>query len=229
MNIEQGILNIEPLFIVRYSVFICSTIMKALLLIDIQNDFCVHGALEVNDADAIVPIANRLMPLFDVVVATQDWHPADHKSFAANHLWRKVGQVIDLNGLTQTLHPMHCVQNMMGANFHRGLNTDGVHHVVRKGTDAEIDGRSGFFDNGKRTETDLDVFLKSLGVKEVYIMGLATDYCVKFTALDAVDLGYKTYLIEDACRGFDLNAGDNERAIADMAKFGVYIIHSNRF
>jgi nicotinamidase/pyrazinamidase len=203
--------------------------MKALLLIDIQNDFCAHGALEVKDADAVVPIANRLMPLFDVVVATQDWHPANHKSFAANHLWRKVGQVIDLNGLPQILWPMHCVQNMMGAMFHKSLNTEGVHHVVQKGTDAEIDSYSGFFDNGKRKQTDMDDFLKSKGVKEVYIMGLATDYCVKYTALDAVALGYKTFLIEDGCRGVNLNEHDAEKAIEEMATNGVVIIDSNYF
>jgi nicotinamidase/pyrazinamidase len=203
--------------------------MKALLLIDIQNDFCAHGALEVKDGDAVVPIANRLMPLFDVVVATQDWHPADHKSFAANHLWRKVGQVIDLNGLPQILWPMHCVQNMMGAMFHRSLNTEGVHHVVQKGTDAEIDSYSGFYDNGKRKQTDMDAYLKSKGVTEVYIMGLATDYCVKYTALDAVPLGYKTFLIEDGCRGVDLNEGDVDKAIEEMVENGVEIIHSNNF
>jgi nicotinamidase/pyrazinamidase len=209
--------------------------MKALLLIDIQNDFCLHGALEVKDADAIVPIANRLMPLFDVVVATQDWHPADHKSFAANHLWRKVGQVIDLNGLPQILWPMHCVQNMMGAMFHKELNlpagrqgTEGVHHVVQKGTDTEIDSYSGFFDNGKRKQTDMDAYLKSKGVTEVYIMGLATDYCVKYTALDAVSLGYKTFLMEDGCRGVNLNEGDVEKAIDEMVANGVDILNSNK-
>jgi nicotinamidase/pyrazinamidase len=201
--------------------------MKALLLIDIQNDFCAHGALEVKDGDAVVPIANRLMPLFDVVVATQDWHPADHKSFAANHLWRKVGQVIDLNGLPQILWPMHCVQNMMGAMFHRGLNTEGVHHVVQKGTDSEIDSYSGFFDNGKRKQTEMDAYLKSKNVTEVYIMGLATDYCVKYTALDAVSLGYKTFLIEDGCRGVNLYEGDVKKAIEEMIEKGVEILHSD--
>jgi nicotinamidase/pyrazinamidase len=201
--------------------------MKALLLIDIQNDFCAHGALEVKDGDAVVPIANRLMPHFDVVVATQDWHPADHKSFAANHLWRKVGQVIDLNGLPQILWPMHCVQNMMGASFHRSLNTEWVHHVVQKGTDTEIDSYSGFFDNGKRKQTDMDAYLKSKSVTDVYVMGLATDYCVKYTALDAVSLRYKTYLIEDGCRGVNLNEGDVENAVAEMAANGIDIINSN--
>lgn len=207
--------------------------MKALLLIDIQNDFCAHGAMEVNDADAIVPIANQLMPLFDVVVATQEWHPADHKSFAANHLWRKVGQVIDVNGLPQRLEPMHCVQNMMGAMFHRDLNTEpaspfgrGVHHVVQKGTDAEIDSYSGFFDNGKRRQTDMDAYLKSKGIIEVYIMGLTTECCVKFTALDAVSLGYKTFLIENGCRDLNFNEGDTEKAVAEMAAVGVEILHS---
>jgi nicotinamidase/pyrazinamidase len=208
--------------------------MKALILIDIQNDFCLHGALEVKDGDAVVPIANRLMPFFDVVVATQEWHPADHKSFAANHLWRKVGQVIDVNGLPQVLMPMHCVQNMMGAAFQKGLNIEPaspfgrrVHRVVQKGTDADIDSYSAFFDNGKRKQTEMDAFLKSKGVTEVYVMGLATDYCVKFTALDAVSLGYKTFLIEDGCRGVNLNEGDIEKAVTEMAASGVEILNSH--
>jgi nicotinamidase/pyrazinamidase len=203
--------------------------MKALLLIDIQNDFCKNGALEIEDGDAVVPIANRLMPLFDVVIATQDWHPADHKSFAANHLWRKVGQVIDVNGLPQILWNMHCIQNTMGAMFHRGLNTEGVHHVVQKGTDPEIDSYSGFFDNGKRKQTDLDAYLTSKNVTEVYILGLATDYCVKFTALDAVALGYKTFLIADGCRGANLKEGDINDALDEMAKKGVETLNSDAY
>jgi nicotinamidase/pyrazinamidase len=200
--------------------------MRALILVDLQNDFCKGGALEVKGGDDVVPIANRLMPLFDIVVATQDWHPANHGSFAANHLWRKVGQVIDLNGLQQVLWPLHCVQNSFGAMFHNALNADRIDKIVQKGTNPDVDSYSGFFDNGRRQQTELDTYLKSKAVTEVYVMGLATDYCVKFTALDAVSLGYKTYLIKDGSRGVNLNKGDVQRAIDEMKSKGVKVILS---
>jgi nicotinamidase/pyrazinamidase len=198
--------------------------MKALILVDLQNDFCAGGALEVKEGDSVVPIANDLMGNFDLVVATQDWHPANHASFAANHLWRKPGQVIDLEGLQQVLWPIHCVQDSFGARFHKDLNTEGVHKIVQKGTDPNVDSYSGFFDNGRRKQTELDVILKENDVKEVYVMGLATDYCVKYTALDALSLGYDTYLIEVGTRGVDLNEGDVARAIEEMREKGVHIV-----
>lgn len=200
--------------------------MKALILVDLQNDFCEGGALEVKEGSQVIPIANALMPQFDIVVATQDWHPANHGSFAANHLWRKVGQVIDLNGLQQILWPMHCVQNSFGAMFHKQLHTEGVDKVIQKGTDPETDSYSGFFDNGRRHATELHGYLQSENINEVYIMGLATDYCVKFTALDALSLGYTTYLIEDGSRGVNLNEGDVPNAIEEMKKAGIHIIKS---
>ncbi len=200
--------------------------MRALILVDLQNDFCQGGALEVKGGDEVIHIANQLMPSFDVVVATQDWHPANHGSFAANHLWRKVGQVIDLNGLQQILWPLHCVQNSFGAMFHNDLNSDKIDEIVQKGTHAEVDSYSGFFDNGRRQQTELDDYLKSKKVTEVYIMGLATDYCVKFTALDAVSLGYETCLIKDGSRGVNLNKGDVKRAIDEMKSKGVKVILS---
>jgi nicotinamidase/pyrazinamidase len=200
--------------------------MRALILVDLQYDFCKGGALEINGSEEIIPIANRLMPLFDIIVATQDWHPANHGSFAANHLWRKVGQVIDLNGLQQVLWCIHCVQNSFGAMFHNALNTEGVNKVVQKGTHPDVDSYSGFFDNGRRQQTELDDYLKSKGITEVYIMGLATDYCVKFTALDAVSLGYKTYLIKDGSRGVNLNKDDVKRAIDEMRNNGVKVVLS---
>ena len=199
--------------------------MRALILVDLQNDFCRGGALEVKNGDAAIPIANLLMPKFDIVVATQDWHPANHGSFAANHLWRKPGQVIDLHGLQQVLCTLHCVQNSFGAMFKKGLNTEGVHKIIQKGTDPEVDSYSGFFDNGRRKQTELDDYLSSKNVDEVFVMGLALDYCVKFTALDAVSLGYKTYLIEDGSWGVNLTEGDATKAILEMKKAGVKIIH----
>ncbi len=200
--------------------------MKSLILVDLQHDFCCNGALAVPDAEAVIPIANALMREFPLVVATQDWHPANHKSFAANHLWRKPGQVIDLNGLPQILWPIHCVQDSFGALFVPALEMERVHRVFQKGTDPEIDSYSGFFDNGHRKSTGLGDFLKEQGVTEVYVLGLATDYCVKYTALDAVDLGFRTYLIEDACRGVNLQAGDVENAVAEMREKGVIITNS---
>lgn len=200
--------------------------MKALILVDIQNDFCKDGALEVPEGNMVVPIANQLMGKFDLVIATQDWHPADHKSFAANHLFRKPGMVIDLNGLEQILWPIHCVQDSLGALFVKELDTDSIDHVFQKGTDTEIDSYSGFFDNGRRKSTGLGDFLKTKGVDTVYIMGLAADYCVKFTTLDALDLGFETYLIEDGTRGVELNKGDVEAAFKEMEEAGAILVNS---
>ncbi len=200
---------------------------SALILVDLQNDFCPLGALPVAEGDKVIPIANALMPYFSTVVATQDWHPADHGSFAANHPWRKPGQVIALNGLDQVLWPIHCVQGSFGAEFDPGLDQAGIHKVFVKGTDPGIDSYSGFFDNGHRKATGLGDWLKDRGIKRVYVMGLATDYCVKFTALDALELGFETYLIEDASRGVNLEEGDVAKAVADMSTAGVQVIQSD--
>ena len=198
--------------------------MRTLLLIDLQNDFCPGGALAVEEGNLLIPIANALMPHFDLVLATQDWHPATHGSFAANHPWRKPGQVIDLHGLSQVLWPIHCVQESFGAEFVPTLNTAGIHKVFVKGTDPEIDSYSGFFDNGHRKATGLGDYLKAQGVDELYVMGIATDYCVKFTVLDALELGFKVNLIQDACRGVNLQAGDVEQALLDMQSAGANLI-----
>lgn len=200
--------------------------MKALILVDLQNDFCAGGALEVPDGNAVVPIANRLMPLFDLVVATQDWHPANHESFAANHLWRKPGQVIDLHGLPQVLWPIHCVQNSFGAEFVSDLHTHLIDKVFQKGTRHDIDSYSGFFDNGHRFSTGLGDYLKDQNVQEVFVLGLATDYCVKFTTLDAIQLGFKTSLIVDACRGVNLQPHDVEHATLEMRNKGASWVSS---
>jgi len=200
--------------------------MDALLVIDIQIDFCPGGALEVADGDQVIPVANRLMDQFDLVVATQDWHPANHKSFAANHPWRHPGQVIDLNGLDQILWPIHCVQDSFGAEFAPGLQTDQFERVFTKGTDPEIDSYSGFFDNGHRKATGMGDYLKEKGVDTVYVVGLAADYCVKFTVLDALELGFTTYLVTDATRGVNLEPDDTEKALKEMAEKGAILIDS---
>ncbi|MFK7935054.1 MAG: bifunctional nicotinamidase/pyrazinamidase, partial [Saprospiraceae bacterium] len=142
------------------------------------------------------------------------------------HPWRKPGQVIDLHGLQQVLWPIHCVQDMFGSEFVKELNTDGITAVFQKGTDPTVDSYSGFFDNGKRKSTGLGDYLRERGVEEVFVMGLATDYCVKFTALDALDLGFKTYLIEDGSRGVNLQENDVDNAVAEMQEKGVIVIQS---
>jgi nicotinamidase/pyrazinamidase len=199
---------------------------SALILVDLQNDFVPGGALAVPDGDRVVPIANQLQKMFDLIVATQDWHPANHGSFAANDPGRKPGDVIDLNGLPQILWPIHCVQNTRGAQFHRGLDVGRITKVVQKGTDPGIDSYSGFFDNGHRKATGMGDWLAERGVSDLYVLGLATDYCVKFTALDARQLGFSVTLIEDASRGVNLKPGDVDAAMEAMKGAGVRIIRS---
>ena len=199
--------------------------MRALILVDIQNDF-VTGSLAVNNAAEVVPVANELLQRFELVVATQDWHPADHKSFASQNEGVVVGQQFELAGLPQTAWPDHCVQNSTGAQFVEQLSDKAQENAFRKGTNREIDSYSGFFDNDHRQATGLGDFLKSKSVSEVFVMGLATDYCVKFTALDAVKLGFETKLVLDGCRGVELSPGDIVAAVEEMKDAGVTIIHS---
>ena len=198
--------------------------MHALILVDIQNDFMPGGSLAVPEGDRIVPVANELMRHFDLVVATQDWHPPDHLSFASQHADCDVGDVIELDGLEQILWPDHCVQGTTGAEFVAELNRGVMDRVVRKGTDRRIDSYSGFFDNGHRKATGLGDFLRERGTDSVYLVGVATDYCVKFTALDARRLGLQTYVVADGCRGVERKAGDVERAIEEMESAGVHVV-----
>ena len=201
--------------------------MEALILVDLQNDFVPAGALPVAQGDVVIPVANRVQERFDLVLATQDWHPPNHGSFAANHPGKKIGDTIDLDGLPQILWPIHCVQNTPGAALHKDLNTKKITRIFQKGTDPAIDSYSGFFDNGHRKATGLGDYLKQRGVKTAYVMGLATDYCVKFTALDARELGLETYLIEDGCRGVNVKPGDSAAAIEAMKQAGVKVIRSD--
>lgn len=203
--------------------------MRALIVVDVQNDFLPGGALAVPRGDEVVAVVNRLMPKFDLVVATQDWHPADHGSFASQHVGKGVGERIELNGLDQILWPDHCVENTSGAEFARGLERERFDEIFRKGAEREIDSYSGFFDNGQRKATGLGEFLEKTGVSDVYILGLATDYCVKFTALDACRLGFTTHVIEDGCRGVELRSGDCARSIEEMKGAGVRVILAGSF
>jgi nicotinamidase/pyrazinamidase len=196
----------------------------ALILVDIQNDFLPGGALAISNADEVIPVANRLIPEYDIVVATQDWHPENHGSFAVNHPGKTIFDQVDLNGLPQTLWPVHCVQNTEGAAFHPLLNIGAITKIFPKGTDPTIDSYSGFFDNGRRAGTGLHEWLAGQGIDAVDIMGVATDYCVKFTALDARSLNLKTRLIQPGCRGVNLQLGDVDKALEEMQAAGVELV-----
>lgn len=194
----------------------------ALVVIDVQNDFCPGGALEVPDGDAVVEKINRLAGKFRVKVFTQDWHPADHASFAANHAGKQPFDTVDLSYGTQVLWPPHCVQGTQGAEFHAGLKTSEADVIVRKGFRAEIDSYSAFFENDRETPTGLDGYLRSRGVGKIFCAGLATDFCVRYSAVDAARLGFEVVLIEDACRAIDLD-GSLGAAMKEMRELGVAI------
>jgi nicotinamidase/pyrazinamidase len=198
----------------------------ALLLVDIQNDFC-NGSLAVPHAQEIISVVNNLTKKFEYIIATQDWHPADHLSFAVNHKGKQIGEIIDLEGVEQILWPAHCVQHSFGAQFHPQLNVESISKIFQKGTDRTIDSYSAFFDNAKKNSTGLHDYLQREGFKTLFIVGLATDYCVKFTCLDAIQLGYNVYLIEDACRGVNIRPEDSQKALEEMLQAGVNIIRSN--
>ncbi|MFP4409731.1 MAG: bifunctional nicotinamidase/pyrazinamidase, partial [Spirochaetaceae bacterium] len=198
--------------------------MKALIVVDVQNDFLPGGNLPVPQGDEVIPFINEKMPEFELVVATQDWHPADHGSFASQHPGKSPGDVVELNGLEQILWPDHCIQHSFGASFASGLDIEQIEHVVRKGTDPGVDSYSGFFDNGHKVDTGLNDLLKKRGVDTIYIAGLAGDVCVKFTALDGASLGYNTYLYTQGTRAVNLNEGDFEKALEEMENGGVEII-----
>ncbi|HEX5657237.1 MAG TPA: bifunctional nicotinamidase/pyrazinamidase [Polyangiales bacterium] len=200
--------------------------MDALLWIDIQNDFCPGGALAVREGDQVVPIANAWAKKFELVIATQDFHPASHLSFAINHPGKHEYEVIELDGLPQVLWPPHCVQGTAGCELHPALELARITKVFQKGTDARIDSYSGFFDNGHRKATGLGEYVLAQGVKRVWVLGLATDYCVKWTALDARQLGLEVHVIEDGCRGVALQAEDVPNALAELRAAGVIIERS---
>lgn len=198
--------------------------MKALLLIDIQNDFMPGGALAVPGGDEVIPVVNALMPQFDLVVATQDWHPPKHGSFAINHPGKKVFEQTDLDGLPQTLWPVHCVQNTGGALFAPGLDTRRIARVFTKGMNPQIDSYSGMFDNGHRASTGLAEWLRTKGATHLTVAGVATDYCVKFTVLDALAEGFTVEVVTAACRGVNLQVEDDKKAIEEMRACGAVII-----
>ncbi len=176
------------------------------------------------EGDRVIPVINRAQEKFDLVYATKDWHPAHHGSFAVNHAGRKPGDHIQLNGIDQILWPEHCVQDTPGAEFPERLITENIKQVFFKGTHPETDSYSAFFDNARQQSIGLDKFLKKNNINTLFLAGLATDYCVKFSALDAVELGYRTYVIENGCRGIDLMEGDVDRAFEEMKVAGVKLL-----
>lgn len=200
---------------------------SALLIIDVQNDFCPGGALEVPDGDRIIPVINRLSAYFHRVIATQDWHPIGHISFAGNHPGYGVGDTVKVDGEDQYLWPEHCVPGTKGADLHPDLDTDHVHLILRKGFREQLDSYSAFFENDRKTPTGLDDYLSGLGIDELYLVGLALDYCVYYSAISAVQLGYRCSVIQDGTKGIDAPKGNLKKALDSMYSAGVHLIQSD--
>lgn len=200
---------------------------RALLLIDLQNDFVDNGSLAVKHGQEVIAVANRIMPSFDVVIATLDWHPSDHQSFASQHASVSVYDDFELDGLSQTAWPDHCIEDTFGAQLVAELNQREVDFRVYKGTDRRIDSYSGFYDNGHRKATGLTELLRRENVTEVFVMGLATDYCVLYSALDAVREGFATTVITDGCRGVGIRPNDIPDAWKAMSAAGIRLLKSD--
>jgi nicotinamidase/pyrazinamidase len=198
----------------------------ALVIIDVQNDFCPGGSLAVADGDAIIPVINRLMPLFSRVAATQDWHPADHVSFASGHKGKKPQDVIIHRNKEQVLWPDHCIQATHGAALHPDLDRRFINLIIHKGMDPLLDSYSAFFENDKQTQTGLHGYFQVLGISRLYFCGLATDYCVFSSARDALRLGFEVAIIEDACRGVDFPPGNVDKCLAELREGGALLLHS---
>lgn len=198
----------------------------ALLVVDIQNDFCPDGLLAVPNGDKIIPLVNQLMAKFDQCILTQDWHPADHISFFDNHLNKQPFETIELDYGKQVLWTRHCVQGSFGAKFHKDLDTKYAKMIIRKGHRSHIDSYSAFLEADRITPTGLSGYLHMHGIQRVFVVGLATDFCVAWTAIDSVHFGFETFVIEDACRAINYN-GSLDKAWANMTQWGVYKIQSN--
>lgn len=199
--------------------------MKALLVVDVQNDFCPGGALAVPEGDQVVPLINRFTGLFDVILNTQDWHPSGHHSFASSHDGKEPFDVVKMDYGDQVLWPDHCVQGSTGAQFHPDLDVTSSQLIVRKGFREEIDSYSAFYENDKKTVTGLAGYLQDRKIDTLYVTGLAADFCVKWTVLDAIKLGFQVNVVEDAVRGIDLD-GSLEQAWDEMTGAGAKTISS---
>jgi nicotinamidase/pyrazinamidase len=199
--------------------------MNALLIIDVQNDFCPGGALEVPEGDKVVPVINRLTEKFDNIVQTQDWHPEDHYSFASVHKGKQPFETTELEYGEQVLWPNHCVQNSKGAEFHPDLITKPTQMIVRKGFRKHIDSYSAFYENDHKTKTGLTGYLNDRNIDTLYVGGLATDFCVKWSVIDGCKEGFKVYVIEDAIKGIDID-GSVDQALKEMKEAGAEFINS---
>jgi nicotinamidase/pyrazinamidase len=200
--------------------------MKGLLIVDLQNDFCEGGALEVPQGGSIVPVVNRLIGSFDAVIQTQDWHPAGHASFASSHARKNPYDITDMDYGTQVLWPDHCIQGSNGAAFHPDLKTNKSQVIIRKGFRPGIDSYSAFFENDHKTKTGLTGYLKTRGITDLYTTGLASDFCVKWSILDGIDEGFNMHIVEDAVKGIDLD-GSLKAAWDEMKSKGVNVVQSD--
>jgi nicotinamidase/pyrazinamidase len=203
--------------------------MRALIVVDMQNDFMPGGTLEVAGADKLVPIINRMLPFFSLRIMTMDWHPKNHVSFAQSHPGKKVGDTIQVEGFPQVLWPVHCIENTPGASPVASLEKSKFQAEFHKGSDPNIDSYSAFFDNARRRSTGLEDYLNKNDVKKVYLVGVATDYCVLYSALDAIDLGFDIFVIEDGCAGIDLQKGDIQKSFNAISASGGKVIKSSDF
>ncbi len=199
---------------------------NCLIITDIQNDFCPGGALAVSEGDKIIPIVNRMASKFDKVVATQDWHSPGHISFASTHR-KQPYEIMTIDGIQQVMWPDHCVAGSFGADFHRDLDLREVDLIIRKGNDLNIDSYSTFLENDKKTLTGLHFYLQGFEIKDLYFCGLATDYCVFSSVMDAVEMGFHASVILDACRGVDVPAGNVTATLQRMKERGVRILNHN--
>ncbi|HUX13012.1 MAG TPA: bifunctional nicotinamidase/pyrazinamidase [Spirochaetia bacterium] len=204
-----------------------SKVKRALVVVDVQNDFCAGGSLPVPEGDRVVPVINRLMPLFPLVVATRDWHPGGHVSFASSHPGKRPTQSVKIDGIEQLLWPDHCVRGSEGANFHPNLDLRPVNLILNKGTRRDLDSYSAFFENDRKTTTGLEFYLKGLGYSEVFLCGLAEDVCVFYSASDAKRLDFRTFVVADAVRGVDIPAGSLGAARRKMESDGVLLVTSD--
>mgnify|MGYP001483505187 FL=1 len=196
--------------------------MKVLVIIDVQNDFLINGSLEVPDGNDVIEPINEIIKNYALVVATKDWHPLDHVSFASNHQGKKIGDVVKVNNLDQILWPVHCVQESKGSDFPTTLNIKAINKIIYKGTNSQIDSYSGFHDNGKIRSTGLSDYLKAKNVTSIDYVGLVTEYCVKFTVFDSIEEGFKSRVILKGIKGINLE--ESNKALKEMKSKGVDLL-----